>query len=544
MNSPKRYLLNASILLILSIGGIACNPTIPEPVNWHNEVIYHVMPRSFFDSNGDRHGDLNGFVEKLDYLQELGVTTILFTPLYESGFYHNYFPTDYEKIDPEYGSMEDYINFVKAVHQRGMRFLMDMETQYVQSGHRWFDESYLNPSSPYSDFILYTDAENRYPEQIFMPTGSDLHFFKASPDSLYNIALLDLSHPTVKEWMSDFYAFWVDPNGDGVFDDGVDGFRLDHIMDDLDHKGLLTNLYEDFWQPIFERCREINPNIFLLGEQANWAEYGDEMIAGSGADAAFGFPLRFAMAGKEVVSDMYDGNAVSGEIMQPAKIHEAALETTRRFPEGTYSITFVENHDTDRWASIVGGHLGQMRAAAVLNLLLPGVPSIYYGQELGLTGVKGDWGSDGNHLPIREAFPWTSDPDNPGMATFYKETGPWWDQSFYLDEAIQQLTLPNQRSNEASLWNHYRELIAIRKAHDAFMLGDYTPVYTEHEGLLAFVRTLNQKALLVLLNVSERELQLDLEDLVDESHVLLYGGTELVKQNLSLKPYAYAVLQP
>ena len=90
---------------------------------------------AFYDSDGDRHGDLKGFTSKLDYLKELGVTAILFTPIVESGFYHNYFPTDYEKIDPEYGTKEDYINFVRAVHAKGMKFIMDMETQYAQSGH-------------------------------------------------------------------------------------------------------------------------------------------------------------------------------------------------------------------------------------------------------------------------------------------------------------------------------------------------------------------------------------------------------------------------
>ena len=118
-----------------------------KPV-WNKEIIYHVFQRSFFDSNGDRNGDLRGFVEKLGYLKELGVTTILFTPLYESDFYHNYFAKDYETIDPEFGTMEDYLDFVKAVHQNGLRFIMDMETQYAQNGNRWFDESFKNPGSP------------------------------------------------------------------------------------------------------------------------------------------------------------------------------------------------------------------------------------------------------------------------------------------------------------------------------------------------------------------------------------------------------------
>ena len=167
----KKWILSSLFILLSNQVAVSQQP------NWNDEIIYHVMPRSFYDSNGDLHGDLNGFVEKLDYLQTLGVTAILFTPLYESGFYHNYFPTDYEKIDPEYGTMQDYIHFVEEVHRRKMKFFMDMETQYVQSGHRWFDTSYQNPDSP-SDFVYYSDAENRYPEQIFQaPWVRALRFY-------------------------------------------------------------------------------------------------------------------------------------------------------------------------------------------------------------------------------------------------------------------------------------------------------------------------------------------------------------------------------
>ena len=245
--SPSIY----SILVIVVVSLTACRPADPpadaSPIDWHDEVIYHVMPRSFYDSNGDRHGDLNGFVEKLDYLKELGVTTILFTPLYASEFYHNYFPTDYEEIDPEFGTKEDYLNFVRAVHDKGMKFLMDMETQYAPSGHPWFDDSFNNPDSPNSDFIYYTDSLNADPAQLFMPLGTPLHTFRRWPDGEHHIAHLDLNHPRVRQWMHDYYLYWVDPNGDGNFDDGVDGFRIDHIMDDLDYKGIITNMYVDFW---------------------------------------------------------------------------------------------------------------------------------------------------------------------------------------------------------------------------------------------------------------------------------------------------------
>ncbi len=502
--SLRQIQVAAATLLLAACQGE--QQAVPAPAddivltNWNEEIVYHVMPRSFHDSNGDRHGDLAGFVEKLDYLEDLGVTTILFTPLYESDFYHNYFPTDYEAIDPEYGTMADYIDFVKAVHAKGMKFLMDMETQYAQSGHPWFDESYQNPDSEYSDFIYYSDDANEFPEQFMLPSGSPLTPYRLWPDERRSIVYLDLNHPRVRDYMVDFFAYWVDPNGDGEFDDGVDGFRIDHIMDDLDGKGLFTNLYEDFWRPIFDHARSINPDIFVIGEQADWGSNGMPMIEGSGADASFNFQLRFALEKMVYVKDMLDGPGVT---LDPGRIHAAAEETAAVFSGPPYTFNFIENHDTDRWASVAAGHDGKVRAGAVLNLLLPGVPSIYYGQELGLTGEKTKWDYDADGLPFREAFPWSADVDAPGVAAFYKDSGEAWDVSMYRTDAVERLALPAQRADPDSLWHHYRELIALRKTHEAFRRGDYEAVDLGKPELFAFRRSYEDESILVVVNLSD-----------------------------------------
>lgn len=539
-------------LIILALFLIGCKPKSSEQdtqndiplTNWNDEIIYHVMPRSFYDSNGDRHGDLNGFVEKLDYLKELGVTAILFTPLYESDFYHNYFPTDYENIDPEYGTMDDYINFVKAVHAKGLKFIMDMETQYAQGEHIWFADSYKNPNSDYSDFIYYTDTLNEYPEQIFMPEKSDLFEFKTWPNTHgHPIVILDLQHQRVKDWMVNFYKFWVDPNQDGNFDDGVDGFRIDHIMDDLDHKGILTNLYTDFWQPIFEACKAVSPDIFIVGEQSDWADYGDVMVKESGADAAFNFALKFALSSEAKTSDMYKSTEALGVQMNAMAIHHAVQENLKRFGNGTYSITFIENHDVARFATLSGND-AQIRLAGVLNLLLPGIPSIYYGQELGVTGKIHEWGSDVNHLPLREAFPWTPDYNDRGIAVFYKDSGPWWDLSFWNTEAPKTLALSVQKTDEASLWHHYRNLISLRKKHIAFRRGNYEPFLTGNQNVLAFKRTYEQETLLVLTNITDQAITISEID-TNEWHDTPIFGTLTFNESdqIQLPPFGHVVLK-
>ncbi len=525
---------------ILSQNKLVEQTNLTQTINWNNEIIYHVMQRSFYDSTGDRHGDLNGFVEKLDYLKELGVTAILFTPLYESGFYHNYFPTDYEKIDQEYGTKQDYINFVKAIHKKGLKFLMDMETQYAQSGHIWFEDSYKNPKSKYSDFIYYSDSLNQYPEQIFMPAKSPMYEFTTWPSNKYNIVLLDLNNKGVKQWMIDFYSYWVDPNKDGVFDDGVDGYRIDHIMDDLDYKGIFTNMYKEFWQPIFKSCKEINPNTFVLGEQSDWNEYGDQMVINSGADAAFSFPLRFAIAGEEGTQDMYIDPKIKGVTMDPNRIHKIVKESLSKFRDHIYTVNFLENHDTARWATVVNGNENQKRSAAILNLLLPGIPSIYYGQELGVTGQTHEWGSDCNHIPVREAFPWTADYNDSGNALWYRDSGPWWDNSYWKSEDIHKFSLENQQKDKNSLWHHYKKLFELRTKYDSFRLGDYLPLFENLKGIIAFERTYkNQKALVIINTLNKaQEIQLD-----DAPNTILYSDGVIVNNSkLLLEPYGFTIV--
>ena len=538
-------------IIVTFLLSVACNrqnadiyQTSIEGPNWNAEVIYHVMPRSFFDSNGDLQGDLRGMSEKLDYLEELGVTTILFTPLYESEFYHNYFPTDYYAIDPEYGTMEDYLAFVRAVHDRDMKFIMDMETQYVQSGHPWFDDSYKNPDSEFSDFVYYSDSLNEYPAQIFFDTMSPLFEFKAWPlKETHNIATLDLRNRRMRLWQKQFYAYWVDPNQDGQFDDGVDGFRIDHIMDDLDNKGIFTNLYKELWQPIFDTCRFINPNLFVVGEQANWGDYGNVMIRQSGADAAFNFKLHFALTGKSTAHDMYDPDEEFHYQVAADSIHQVVRNCLTRFDSSSYFVNFLENHDTDRWATAAGENAGLMKMAATVYMLMPGIPSLYYGQELGMSGRVGQWDSDVNHIPVREAFPWHANSDMTGIAAFYKDTGPWWDASFYNSDRLELLSLASQQSDPTSMWTHYMKVIRLRKSNKAFISGDYVPIRDAGKQILAFRRTSGRNSYAVVANLSDRPVVLRgrVAETFAETKPVLWQGAP--SDRVELAPYGFAVFK-
>ncbi|MEO8712976.1 MAG: alpha-amylase family glycosyl hydrolase, partial [Parafilimonas sp.] len=314
--------LSASVLLMLlffSSDSFAQNKT--HETNDKPEVIYHVFQRSFYDSNGDLQGDLNGIIKKLDYLQNLGVTSILLLPLYQSVYYHNYFAGDFEKIDDEYGSMQDFLHLVKAVHQHGMKIYLDMETQYVTEDHLWWKDSYNNLNSKYSDYILYDDAAHTKPATIIFGINGLTGY-----DNTYrNITTVNLKSKNVLDYNVKLFTYFADPNHDGKFDDGVDGFRLDHMMDTLDNKPQLADLFKDFWTPLFTQLKKVNPNLIFTAEQANWFSYGLEYFSKGNVDRIFDFGLQMAIAS-------FDKN----------KIAAMADSTLNRTPNNKAQVVFIE----------------------------------------------------------------------------------------------------------------------------------------------------------------------------------------------------------
>lgn len=454
-----------------------------------NDVIYHVFQRSFFDSNGDGHGDLKGINQKLDYLQELGVNVIMLTPLYQSDFYHNYFATNFERIDPKYGLFSDYSDLVKEVHKRKMRIYQDVEMQYVTGKHSWFIDSFDNPLTETPGYLYYNDKQNKEP-YYFM----DIPEFTTYNNRKEKIIVVNMKEPKVKEYTYNLLKYWLDPNGDGNFYDGVDGFRLDHMMDDLDNAGKLTDLFENFWTPLIKDLKKINPDIKIVAEQANWNSYGHEYFTKGNVDRVFAFRLKQAIG-----------------TFNKEKITEAADSTFSYLPQGKQQVVFIENHDIKRFASEPNMSQGKLKAAAALNILIGGVPSIYYGQELGMKGEQMKGETDGNDIPIREAFEWYADETGSGMALWYKDTGPWWDnRNMKPNDGI---SLEEQKDDENSLWNFYKQLLHLKRTQPSVGLGDYMPTENANNSVFTFVRTYGKEKALVAINLSGEPQDVYFEDL-------------------------------
>ncbi len=481
------------------------------------EIIYHVCQRSFYDSNGDLNGDLNGLRQKLGYLQDLGVTSIMLLPLYEADCYHNYFANDFDKIDPEFGTMEEYITLVKDIHKRGMKIYMDMESQYVTSKHVWWKDAVGNLKSEYSDYLLFDDAEHKIPSTMVF----DLRELKSYDGSTIKVTTVNLKSPKVLEYNIKLFSFFMDPNQDGKFDDGVDGFRLDHAMDHLDAKPTLTNLFTEFWKPLIAEIKKVNPKINIVAEQADWNDYGFDYFEKATVDRMFGFGLKQAILSFD-----------KQQLIQNANV------LLNKTPKGKDQLIFIENHDLDRFASLETNFKKQ-KVAAALMLLIGGVPSIYYGQEIGMQGKSYSFGNtDGNDIGRREAFDWYQSGEGKGMAFWYKNTGNWWTNK--NQKSNDGISLEEQKQDPNSLFNFYKKIIKLRQSNDALANGKYENVQNNSSSVFSFYRKEGNNTMLVAVNLADTIQEFEYTDFKHSSLDLLNQKTQLSKINV-LQPFQISI---
>ncbi|MBX9815065.1 MAG: hypothetical protein A4S12_08310 [Proteobacteria bacterium SG_bin5] len=466
-------LLAAALLAILPGSGPA--RTAPE----RPELFYHIFVRSFADSDGDRQGDLNGIRARLDYLQSLGVTTVLLTPLYPSSFYHNYFADDFEGIDPEFGTMRDFSALVADLHARGMKIILDQEIQYVTGAHAWYRQSHQKPGGAFDGFLLYKDASNR--EAV--PTLTASNDYLVWPNQRQQIFTVNLAEPKVCAYFTRYLKNWLDPNQDGDPRDGVDGFRIDHMMDDLDNRGALTNLFGDFWVPMLAELRALNPKVQVIAEQADWGD-GEAFFTRGKVDRVFAFPIWRA------AHDL-DAAAFAAAINRSNDLMTA----------GRDQLVFIENHDTDRFASGPGTTPAIRRLGAAITLLTGWTPSLYYGQEIGMAGTKLEnpgANADVADIPRRQAFRWVAGAGAAGNAGWYCAARDAYDAPDCRSSG-DALSVVGQERDRASLLNAYRQLSALRARTPALARGA-TRVVAQSADLVLIERATRDDRALILFN--------------------------------------------
>jgi glycosidase len=352
---------------------------------------------------------------------------------------------------------------------------------------------------------------------------------KGYNDSSRKVTTVNLRDPGVLDYNERLFAYFADPNGDGKFDDGVDGFRLDHTMDDLDANPRLSELFTLFWAPLIAKLKSINPRLTFVAEQANWGSFGFDYFSKATIDRVFAFRLAFAIAS-----------------FSKTELQKAADTTLAMLPPGKQQVVFIENHDVDRFASRVAKDPGKERIAAVLNLLLGGIPSIYYGQELGMSGAGGfnKFGNtDANDIPRREAFEWYAADTGKGMALWYKDTGPWWDSTNL--KPFDGISLQEEQPDSGSLYNWYRRLLTLWHAHPVLQTGTYDSLPNINPNVFSWRRLRKKQDIAYLVVNLSANPQLATIEIFDPLARQVFGnatarvmGPQLV---ISLPPYGSGI---
>ena len=482
---PTRLLAAlATLFALATLSARAATPPPAPPAT--SQVFYQIFFRSFRDSNGDRIGDLKGLTSRLDYIRRLGATTILLTPLQPSPYYHNYFANAFKAIDPAYGTLDDYFAFIRAAHARGLKVYLDEEFQYVAEGHPWWRDSICKPHAKYAGYLLWKDKQHCVAEPFL-----DKPKWLGYDGRDIGIAMVNLENPAVRAYFRDLLLYWADPHGDGSGRDGVDGFRIDHMMDDLDHKGLDNNLFQGFWAPLFRALKARRPALRILAEQAGWG-YGRKWLSAGHVDMVFAFPLRAALVS-----------------LDKRQIVDTLRATAAATPPGKTQVILLENHDVDRYMSEVHDDPAKARAGAAIELMLKGDPLIYYGQELGMRGVQpknvGKSGgiplTDAVGIPVREAFRWRADLEAAGSATWYRG-GQWFWKDRY-NRSHDGVSLEEEAARPDSLYHWYARLLALRHARPEIDGGRQRILCDDDSAVLCILREQGERRTLLLVNLGK-----------------------------------------
>jgi len=255
-------------------------------------------------------------------------------------------------------------------------------------------------------------------------------------------------------------------------------------MDNLDNANRLPHLFDTFWRPLLGKLKAINPKIKVVAEQAQWASFGIDYLKNAGVDRVFAFRLAFAIRN-----------------FKKKELETVADSTFLNNPPGKQQVVFLENHDFERFASAVKSDPGKLRVGCALNLLMGGVPAIYYGQELGMRGSHGNYNAtDGNDIPDRQAFEWYKSDEGKGMAYWYKN-GPWYTQG-NTDIPNDGISLEEEKNDPNSLWNYYKRMITIRKRNPVIDYGTYKNVPNDNDKVFSFERYSGNKKIVVAVNLS------------------------------------------
>ncbi len=479
-------------------------------------VIYQVYPASFQDSDGNGIGDLKGIESRLDYIKSIGVNTIWLSPIFDSEFFDGgYDITDFYKVDPRYGTNTQLVELVEKVHEKGMRIFMDLVAGHTSDQHPWFKQSQeADRNLQHSDYYIWTDSKDVKPKNFVTPIGGERegnylkNFFDCQPALNYGYANPDPNHPweqpvdapgpqAVRQELKNIISFWMDK--------GMDGFRVDMahslIKNDKNHVETIK-----LWREVQDWFAGKYP------EGAFVSEWGEPTKSIKGGHFHIDFIFHIGRQGytslfyntdkKQTDRICYFEKEGRGQVKKFIDMYRTEYANNRGL--GYLSIP-TSNHDIWRLRNDRRDDYDQLKTAMTFLLTMPGIPTIYYGDEIGmryifgLPNVEGSVLKSRNRAGCRTPMQWNQDL-NKGFSTADPS-------KLYIaqDPAADAPTVINQDKDPESLLNYVRALLRLRSSSDALgnsgeweFISDtdqpYPMVYTRTAGKERYVIAINPSA--------------------------------------------------
>lgn len=465
-----------------------------DPPEWaKNGVMYEIFVRSFYDSDGDGVGDLKGITQKLDYLNDgddsttddLDIEVIWLMPIFDSPSYHCYDVRDYMKINSDYGTNEDFQELLQEAHKRGIRIVTDLILNHCSNQHEFFQDAYDNPDSKYDEWFYFSNASNTRAHNWYFRHGDEDRNMLNPYMPAWNV-----NNPDVQEYLFDVAKYWMDPNGDGDFSDGIDGFRCDYAIGPP----------HEFWKLFRKEVKAVNPDVLLLAEA--WADMNKiAMFFDNQFDMAFDFPFQGSLT----------GTISSGS----AREFNNVMASYDILPQYALMNRFLNNHDMNRIYNRMS--VKKAKLGATMLLTIPQMPMIYYGDEIGMKGEKDPYDEG-----IRRPFEWCKANDCEGMTDWY----PVW------NETPDGISVEEQLNKDDSILEYFKDLLTIREEYPTLETGDIRLINIMADGehyrrAVAYTVTDEDNKILVVVNLHDAiDLTLNLSHLKDVKTATL---TEVLK---------------
>lgn len=511
---------------------------------YHQTTIYQIYPRSFYDTNGDGIGDLQGIIQKLDYIHDLGFESIWISPFFASPQADfGYDISDYTDIAPEYGMMSDALQLIEETHKRGMKVIFDMVMNHTSDEHPWFKESRSSRDNPKADWYIWRDplpspkkrgAGGEVPNNWqSMTGGSGWHFARERGQYYWSSFLpfqpdLNYRNPDVKKVMLDIVRFWLAR--------GVDGFRLD----------IFNVIFKD-------AAFRDNPRSFrLMPSEDNPASFFQEPKYTANQPENFGFAREFRKLCEEFGEKLSIGEVSGGREIIRKFLGEATnngltlvfdfemmdfkftadyfgrllREMERHYPEPFMPVYVFSNHDRHRSMSRLGNDVRKAKLLTMLQLTVRGVPCTYYGEEIGMTDSKFAFTGALDPMPhkfrlvprfvfdmlgmlinrdeIRTPMQWNST-QNAGFSSAPKTWLP-------VHENYRAINVEKQSAEPGSLLNVVRALLRLRQQEKCIQEGSLELLENLPRGVLGYSRILENRRILVLLNFEDHEKEVQIEN--------------------------------